>query len=203
MKAGTQLETDRLIIRHWTLSPSDRAFFHYINSNAIGRKFYPTRLDRTAADQRLEELVAMSATRDLIWAVALLKDTGQAIGYTGLSRIRFERNFSADVEIGWQFDPNHWGQGYATETAKALLQHGFSDVGLDEIVAFAVHDNHASVAVMRRIGMQEVENGAFDHPPVPDSHPHLKHHVLYAITRSQWRNGRHSGNGLTNQAISG
>lgn len=60
---------------------------------------------------------------------------------------------SADeVEIGWHLHPDSWGNGYATEAAKAVLDHGFRH-GLSEILAIAKPDNAPSLAVMHRIGM--------------------------------------------------
>ncbi|MGE4372953.1 MAG: GNAT family N-acetyltransferase [Xanthobacter sp.] len=43
--------------------------------------------------------------------------------------------FTPAVEIAWRFDPAFWGQGFATEAAKACLTFGFSSLGLTEIVA--------------------------------------------------------------------
>ena len=41
-------------------------------------------------------------------------------------------------------------------------------------------------AVMRRLGLHHEPDRDFDHPRVPDTHPHLKRHVLYTISRQQW-----------------
>ena len=58
---------------------------------------------------------------------------------------------------------------------------------LEEIVSFAVWNNHRSTAVMERLGMRHDPAGDFDHPRVPDTHPHLRRHVLYRLTRSEWQ----------------
>ncbi len=58
-----------------------------------------------------------------------------------------------DVEIGWHFHPHHWGNGYATESARAVLDHAFSDLDLPVVNAIAYEGNDASFAVMRRSGM--------------------------------------------------
>ena len=42
-----------------------------------------------------------------------------------------------DVEIGWHLHPDHWGHGYATEAARALVEHGFTSLSLEEIHAVA------------------------------------------------------------------
>ena len=187
MKTDTELETERLILRPWTLSQRDREFFHFILSDATVRRFYVTKLDRHEADKRIEKLVASLGDTELEWGAACLKSTGQPVGITGLAHVSYETSFTPCVEIGWLYDPEFWGRGLATEAGKALIQHGFEDAGLEEIVAFAVQDNHASVSVMQRIGMERVEDGEFDHPGVPDSHAHLKRHVLYNISADNWR----------------
>ena len=73
-----------------------------------------------------------------------------------------------------------------TEAAKALMDHGFHTVGLPEIVSFAVSANRRSTAVMERLGMRRVPERDFDHPRVPDSHPHLRRHVVYVLTGDEW-----------------
>ena len=187
MKIDAELETERLILRHWTLSEQDRAFFHFIHSDAEVRRFYVTRMSRDEADEELEKAVASRGQADVDWGVACLKSTGHPVGVTGLGQVNYQTPFTPCVEIGWLYDPQVWGQGFATEAGKALIQHGFEDVGLKEIVAFAVHNNHPSLAVMQRIGMQHIADGDFDHPMVPDSHAHLKRHVLYALSAQQWQ----------------
>lgn len=58
-----------------------------------------------------------------------------------------------DVEVGWHLQPDEWGRGYATEAAGALLEHGFTTLGLTEIHAVAYAGNVPSFAVMERLGL--------------------------------------------------
>ncbi len=186
MKTNVTLKTERLIIRPWTLSESDRNFFHLIHSDKDVRRFYPELLDRKSADERLEALVARASANAFDWGVACLKDTGEQLGFTGLAHVNYETPFTPAVETGWMYARSAWGKGYATEAALALLSHGFEDLKLPEIVAFAVHNNHASISVMKRIGLIHDTNSNFDHPRVPDSQGHLRRHVLYRLTFDQW-----------------
>lgn len=188
MMRDVELETERLLLRNWTRSDEDRAFLHFIQSNEEGRRFYPKRLTRAESDASLERI--LDPSRALVWGVAILKGKNQPIGFTGLSQVPDDLPFAPAVEIGWQYAPEAWGQGYATEAAWELLRHGFDDVELPEILAFAVKDNTSSFAVMRRIGMNRVWGGDFDHPAVPQTHSHLKRHHLYRITADAWRTGR-------------
>jgi RimJ/RimL family protein N-acetyltransferase len=52
-----------------------------------------------------------------------------------------------------------------------------------------VSGNRRSTAVMQRLGMTADPANDFDHPHVPDSHPHLKRHVLYRLSREDWLAG--------------
>ena len=58
-----------------------------------------------------------------------------------------------EVEIGWQLHPDHWGRGFASEAAGAVLRRSLAD-GLPELWAVTYLDNHRSAAVCRRIGMR-------------------------------------------------
>lgn len=57
-------------------------------------------------------------------------------------------------EIGWFIHPDHWGKGYATEAARALLDFAFKQVGVHRVVAFCNANNAASARVMEKLGMQ-------------------------------------------------
>lgn len=81
---------------------------------------------------------------------------GEVIGCAGLNRNDVEGE--PVVEVGWSFNPERWGDGLATEAAKASLEWGFDTVGVDEIVAFTMPENHASRRVMEKLGMEYVRD---------------------------------------------
>jgi len=72
----------------------------------------------------------------------------------------------------------YWGQGLATEAARAVLHHGFETLRIDEIVALTVPANVRSRRVMEKIGMMRDPADDFDHPGLPQGHA-LRRHVLY------------------------
>ena len=117
------------------------------------------------------------------WAVELL-GSGEFIGFIGLSIPKRRLPFSPCVEIGWRLKRAAQGQGYATEGAKECLRIGFERVGLEEIVSFTSLLNLPSIAVMKKIGMHNV-NADFDHPAIPPGHP-LRPHCLHKISRKEW-----------------
>jgi RimJ/RimL family protein N-acetyltransferase len=116
------------------------------------------------------------------WAVEI-PDEAAFIGAIGLTRVRSPGfRFAPAVEIGWRLVRPHWGNGYAVEAARAVLDDGFGRLDLDEIVAFTVPANSRSWRVMQRLGMSHDVTDDFDHPGIPEGHP-LRRHVLYRIQR--------------------
>lgn len=184
MKAGTTLTTHRLLLRHWQ-PDTDAEAFHRLNSDDRVMHFFPFRRDEAACRDMMARIADRLARDGYGWCAFTLRATGAVIGFGGLARVD-NLPCAPATEIGWRLLPEHWGMGYATEAAAALLRHAFDDMALDEVVSFAVCDNHASTAVMCRIGMTAERNRDFDHPDVPDSHPHLKRHVFYRITAQNW-----------------
>ncbi|MEL7159148.1 MAG: GNAT family N-acetyltransferase, partial [Bacteroidota bacterium] len=84
--------------------------------------------------------------------------------------------FTPCTDIGWRLHPDVWGQGYAPEGARACLEFGFKDIGLDEIVSVAVAQNKPSIRVMEKIGM--TYRSEFDHPALAE-HPKLERCVVF------------------------
>jgi len=101
------------------------------------------------------------------------------IGVVGLETVAYEAPFTPAVEVAWRLAQPYWGHGYATEAARAALDYGFGELGLDEIVALTVPANRRSRRVMERLGMTRSPEDDFDHPRVPAGP--LRRHVLYRL----------------------
>jgi ribosomal-protein-alanine N-acetyltransferase len=82
------------------------------------------------------------------WTV-LLDST--PIGYAGLRHAHVGGR--PEVEVMWFLDADHWGRGYATELAREAVRVAFDVLELDAVVAQTVDVNHASRAVMEKLGM--------------------------------------------------
>ncbi len=180
------IRTERLILRNW--QERDRALFHRINSDERVMEFFPFRRERAAADAKMDEVRAWIDEDGYGFAAAEIAATGECIGFAGITGTEdVDVLPGGTIEIGWRLAPEFWGQGYVTEAAEAWLAYGFETLDLDEIVSFAVTENHRSIAVMKRLGMRADPEADFDHPTVPESHPHLKRHVLYRLPRADWQ----------------
>ena len=180
------LETERLRIRNWL--ETDRPLFAEINADPKVMEFFPRRRSREESDALMDEARRRIGETGLGFFALALKDTDEPIGFVGLARTDLEP-FLPDgtVEIGWRLAVRFWRQGFITEAGQAMLRHGFEQHALQEIVSFAVENNTRSTAVMTRIGLRRDPSRDFQHPRVPDTAPHLKHHVVYALSREEWR----------------
>jgi RimJ/RimL family protein N-acetyltransferase len=70
-----------------------------------------------------------------------------------------DRARGVQAELGWVLDPDHAGQGYATEAVRGLMRLCFEDLGLRRVTANCFADNDASWRLMERVGMRrEVYN---------------------------------------------
>jgi GrpB-like predicted nucleotidyltransferase (UPF0157 family)/RimJ/RimL family protein N-acetyltransferase len=124
-----------------------------------------------------------------LWALEI-PNVASFAGFVGLSVPSFQAHFTPCVEIGWRLAAEHWGRGYATEGARAVLTFGFQILEVGEIVSFTAPGNVRSRQVMERIGMIHDSADDFDHPALPEKH-RLRRHVLYRIARPALANMRY------------
>ena len=146
-------------------------------------RHFPAALSRTDSDALIDRLEDhIDAHGYGLWALERLDDD-QLLGFVGLQTVPPELPFAPTTEIGWRLAHSAWGQGYATEAARAAVRFGFADAGLEEIVAFTTVGNTRSRAVMERLGMTRDAAEDFDHPGIATQSP-LRRHVLYRIENS-------------------
>jgi RimJ/RimL family protein N-acetyltransferase len=181
----TIIETDRLILCNWR--DEDRAVMHRLNSDETVMKYFPFRRNRIESDMMMETVRNRIAAKGYGWTAVELKHTKEVIGFTGISDFTEDVPFAPAVEIGWRFLPEFWGNGYATEAARAWLDHGFTNYSMDEIVSFAVAENKGSTAIMKRLGMRSYPDKDFDFPNISDDFAHLRPHVFYSISAQEFR----------------
>jgi len=86
-----------------------------------------------------------------------LKDTGELIGFIGLSKFHGPEEELENVEIGYQIGEAYQGKGYATEATKAAVQWGLIELkrlgGEPKIVAKIEHENWPSRRVAEKAGL--------------------------------------------------
>lgn len=81
-----------------------------------------------------------------------LRAGGPLIGNCG---IRLRAPGAPEADIGYELAPQHWGRGYASEAARAMLAFGFAELRVHRIWAQCVAENHGSANVLRKLGMRQ------------------------------------------------
>ena len=174
-----EVETERLRLRQWR--DEDLAPFAALNADPEVMRHFPAPLSREESDAgALRARTAIDRRGWGFWAVERRSD-GAFLGFTGITVVPEAMPFHPAIETGWRFARDAWGQGYATEAARASLRVAFELLEFPEVVAFTAVSNERSAAVMRRLGMRE--DRRFEHPSIPEGHP-LRTHRLFRITCS-------------------
>jgi RimJ/RimL family protein N-acetyltransferase len=173
-----RLETDRLVLRRWRAE--DREPFAQMNGDPEVMEFFPAPLSRAESDTLADRIEAHFAEHGFGGWAAELRGEGTFIGFIGLAVPQFAAHFTPCVEIGWRLARAYWGKGLATEGARAAMRYAFAELGLAELVSFAVPGNLRSRRVMEKLGMRHDADDDFDHPGMPDGH-RFQRHVLYRV----------------------
>jgi RimJ/RimL family protein N-acetyltransferase len=172
------IKTDRLLMRRWR--DSDREPFAALNGDPDTLVFFPSTLTRAESDAFVDVIESRFEQQGFgLWALEVTA-TGEFIGFTGLNPMPDDVPGAGGMEVGWRLAKTAWHQGYATEAAKTARDIAFGGVGLPEIWSMTSVLNEPSIAVMRRIGLTEVDR--FEHPRVPVGHP-VRPHVTYHLAR--------------------
>lgn len=178
------IRTPRLILRTW--EAADAHAFWALNQDPRMTEFLPGALTLAQAEAFVLAQQQLYERSGACYFAATVAATGELAGFVGLKRHDGGQEhglpFAPCTDIGWRLAARHWGQGIASEAARACLGFGFGMLGLEEIVSFTVPANLRSRAVMEKLGMREDTGGAFAHPALPPGHP-LSRHVLYRLRR--------------------
>jgi RimJ/RimL family protein N-acetyltransferase len=146
------LKTSRLWLRDF-VADDWYALFAY-QSDPRYLRFYPPEVMIPEESQRLVNMFIegqRAQPRHKFQFAVILPDENRLIGNCG---IRKQTPSASEADIGYEFDPEHWGRGYATEAAHEVLRFGFEQLKLHRITAECIADNIASAHVLEKIGMK-------------------------------------------------
>jgi RimJ/RimL family protein N-acetyltransferase len=154
MRPAYPIATERLLLR--PLTPADADALVAYRGRADVCRYVPFEpMDKQAIVDRLAGMWQHTDLTDEGQGLTLgveLARTGQLVGDV----ILFWRSREhSGGEVGYVFNPEFAGHGYATEAARAMLRLGFEELGLHRIVARLDERNDASAAVARRLGMRQ------------------------------------------------
>ncbi|HEU4882182.1 MAG TPA: GNAT family protein [Longimicrobium sp.] len=178
------LHTERLVLREFTADDWQPTFAYENDPRYL--RFY----ERDAVTERQCQALIYQfilwqgeQPRGKAQLAITLADTGQVIGNVGVRR---ETAAESLADMGFELSPEHWGRGYATEAARAMVDWGFGEWGLERIHAHCVSENVASARVLERVGMR-LEVRLRDHQRFKGRFWDLS---LYGILKSEWQASR-------------
>ena len=169
------LDTERLFLRNWLASDVT----HYMTlANDVGYQCFsrPGQFlvgTTEEAEGKIRDRMALFDERKLGKFPIFLKGTEEFVGTCGLEP--FELSGRSEVELGYRLCLKHWGQGYARESATAVLRYGFGELDSKRIMAFALQQNGASIRVLDKLGFRYLHD--FLHADLP--------HRLYELSRDR------------------
>jgi [ribosomal protein S5]-alanine N-acetyltransferase len=150
---NSEIETPRLLLRHWT--PNDVAEMCDIYADSetmrlfgVGTTFSPAQV----ADS-LVNVIAEYADCGLGNYAVIEKHNAKIIGHCGLHR---GHESDIEIEVDCLIARERWGLGYGTEAAIVVMRQAFLHEHIAVISGVAHHENHASIALMQKLGMSYV-----------------------------------------------
>lgn len=175
------LTTDRLLLREFEESDW-QAVLEY-QSDPLYLRYNPWTY-RTEEDVRafvnMFVIQQKEEPRTKFQFALVLQTEGRLIGNCG---IRKRHPDATKADIGYELNSRYWGQGYATEAARAMLAFGFQTLELHRIWADCVVENVASAHVLEKIGMQR-EGRLRERKWMKDRWWDM---LVYAILEQEWR----------------
>lgn len=178
------LETERLILRRFSTDDVDA--LTELDADPAVMRYITGGLATPREEMRDDYLPYWLAYYDRgdawgFWA-AIERSTGAFLGWFHL---RPEEHDPPDEpELGYRLIRAAWGQGYATEGSRALVDKAFRELGARRVYATAMAVNTASWRVMEKSGLRFVRNFRMEWPYRIEGDE--AGDVEYAITRNEW-----------------
>ena len=165
------IETKRLILRHQVIADLDDLWALYCDPE-ITQYIPDAPRSREEAKEELEwHMNGHPRHPELgLWAT-IHKETGKFIGRCGL--LLWTIDGQNEVEVAYTIAREHWGQGLATEAARAILNYGFENLHLSRLISLIDSENIASRRVAEKMGM------AFER----EGHDEMGSFLIYSINR--------------------
>lgn len=178
------LETPRLALRQFTEDDVDNLF--HLNSDPEVMRYLtggrPTPREEIR-DQIIPFHLAVYDRLDRLgtWA-AESAATGEFLGW-----FHFRPGHGTDItsiDLGYRLRRSVWNKGYATEGSRALIDMGFTDLGVERVFAHTMTVNIASRRVLEKCGLALVRTTPYEGADVIEGGGYGE--VEYALTKPEW-----------------
>ncbi|WP_433607621.1 GNAT family N-acetyltransferase [Dactylosporangium sp. CA-139114] len=171
------IRTARLVLREPAVT--DAADVHVFRGDPEVQRFNDDPMRTLAETEAFVEYLLAESAADLRrhWALEL---GGRVIGLMGLHSWQPAHR---RAELGYDLAKEHWGRGYATEAARAILRHGFTTMRLRRVHAQTIAGNDRSVRLLTSLGFTR-EGTLRQHSLEPDGHFHDC--AIFGLLRTEW-----------------
>ncbi len=186
------LETDRLTLRRFT--EADEGNLFELNSDPEVMRFLnggkPTPRDEVRTRIIPVFLGYYERSEGFGFWAAVETATGQFLGWFHFRQPLGDADIPAGwdgdgvAELGYRLRRSAWGQGYATEGSRALIDKGFTEFGVRRVVAETLAANGGSRRVLEKSGLIQVDASASAGPDAAGGG--AQGHVVYELTRADW-----------------
>lgn len=177
------LETERLILKKWTLSDEDiDGLYDFAKNPNVGPN---AGWKPHASREESREIIENVFLPYRVWAIRE-KATGKIVGNIGLEPDR-RREDVHSVELGYSLAEECWGKGYMTEASKAVIDFAFRDLGVVVVGICTGPDNKRSQRVIEKCGFvyegrQRKGYHIFDGTD--------RDNLVYSIIREEWEDAQ-------------
>jgi RimJ/RimL family protein N-acetyltransferase len=181
---GVILQTPRLILRQFTEDDSDNLF--ELNSDPEVMRYLGRPVSREVLrDEVIPFHLAVYERLDRLgtWA-AESADGGEFFGW-----FHFRPGSDGDItniDLGYRLRRSTWNKGYATEGSRALINMGFTDLGVQRVFAHTMTVNTVSRRVLEKCGLTLVRTTAYTGPDADVIEGSEHGEVEYALTKPEW-----------------
>jgi ribosomal-protein-alanine N-acetyltransferase len=178
------LRTERLVLREFAVG--DWVATHAYECDPRYLRFY----ERDAVTERQAQALVYAfitwqgeQPRSKVQLAITLAQTGELIGNVGLRR---DTPTDPLADMGYEMAPDHWGRGYASEAARAMVEWGFGAwEGVERIHAHCIAENVGSARVLEKAGLRQ-EARLREHQRFKGRYWDV---LLYGMMREEWERG--------------
>lgn len=176
-----EIVSERLIIRKFRAEDWKDMHDYLSDENVV--QFEPY---ETFSEEESKEEAILRAENEAFLAVCL-KETGKVIG-----NLYFEKQDYGTYELGYVFNANYWHNGYAAESAKALMDYAFKERKVRRIIAMCNPRNQLSWRLLERLNMRReghLRQNIYFKTDV-NNEPIWQDSYQYAILASEWQENK-------------
>ena len=176
------LTTERLNIRNFTISDWETLYQTIIQYQSTEYAVYDQQWPTTP--EEIKRVTEWFASGDNFLAV-YLKNTNQFIGFVGLNPEQDEG--SRVFNIGYVFNSDFHGKGFATEACHVVLKHAFDQLHAERVITGTAALNRSSCRLLERLGFQKTGEEVSSFKTTEDGKPIEFLGYTYAISKDEWR----------------